>query len=104
MRPVDTWKSTAAEPTPIRLGPEPVPAAVSPWQVEQPCRWRARPALTAALSVESAALPLGASTDHSTPVAIRASERTSVDERRRRRALAGPRDRREVLVTSRPRT
>jgi hypothetical protein len=39
MRPVPTWKSTAAEPTPIRLGATPVwPCAPNPWQVAQSCR------------------------------------------------------------------
>jgi len=35
MRPVPTWKSTEAAPTPIRLGPLSVPAALRPWQVAQ---------------------------------------------------------------------
>ncbi|BDZ53153.1 hypothetical protein GCM10025870_02260 [Agromyces marinus] len=35
MRPVPTWKSTDAAPTPIRLGPSAVPEASSPWQVAQ---------------------------------------------------------------------
>ncbi len=35
IRPVPTWKSTAAAPTPIRLGPASRPWAFSPWQVAQ---------------------------------------------------------------------
>ena len=36
MRPVDTWKSTAAAPAPIRLGAMPgLPWASRPWQLEQ---------------------------------------------------------------------
>ena len=35
MRPVPTWKSTAAAPTPIRLGALVVPSAFMPWQVAQ---------------------------------------------------------------------
>jgi hypothetical protein len=35
IRPVDTWKSTAAAPAPIRLGACEVPWASRPWQLEQ---------------------------------------------------------------------
>src|SRR5262245_14495396 len=35
IRPVLTWKSTAAAPTPIRLGAWEVPCALMPWQVAQ---------------------------------------------------------------------
>ncbi len=35
MRPVPTWKSTEAAPTPISDGPSPVPCADRPWQVAQ---------------------------------------------------------------------
>ena len=36
MRPVDTWKYTAASPTPIRLGPRSAtPCRLAPWQVMQ---------------------------------------------------------------------
>ena len=36
IRPVPTWNSTEAEPTPIRLGPRPsTPWALRPWQVMQ---------------------------------------------------------------------
>jgi len=35
IRPVLTWKSTAAAPTPIRDGPFSVPSALTPWQVAQ---------------------------------------------------------------------
>ncbi len=43
IRPVLTWKSTAAAPTPIRLGPVPVPWAMKPWQLEQFCTNSCRP-------------------------------------------------------------
>src|SRR5512139_467785 len=35
IRPVDTWKSTAAAPTPTRDGPSELPSAFTPWQLEQ---------------------------------------------------------------------
>ena len=35
IRPVPTWKSTAAAPTPTRLGAAEVPSAFMPWQVAQ---------------------------------------------------------------------
>lgn len=35
MRPVPTWKSTEAAPTPMRDGPSLVPWAERPWQVAQ---------------------------------------------------------------------
>src|SRR6187402_997858 len=35
MRPVPTWKSTAAAPTPTRVGATLVPVAASPWQLAQ---------------------------------------------------------------------
>ena len=38
IRPVPTWKSTAAAPTPIRVGALEPPWAFSPWQEEQPVR------------------------------------------------------------------
>ena len=52
MRPVPTWKSTAAAPTPTRDGPYWPPLAVVmpspflPWQDEQPTRNRLRPLAT----------------------------------------------------------
>lgn len=36
MRPVPTWKSTAAAPTPTRLGPSELPLPPVPWQLAQP--------------------------------------------------------------------
>ena len=36
MRPVETWKYTAASPTPMRLGPRPsTPCRFEPWQLMQ---------------------------------------------------------------------
>ncbi len=51
MRPVLTWKSTAAEPTPIRPGAALVPCAYVPWQVAQSCAKIRCPALTRAWAV-----------------------------------------------------
>jgi hypothetical protein len=38
MRPVPTWKSTDAAPTPMSEGAIAPPSALSPWQEEQPFR------------------------------------------------------------------
>ena len=38
IRPVPTWKSTAAAPTPARLGPALLPWACRPWHVAQLAR------------------------------------------------------------------
>src|SRR6478735_12608380 len=58
IRPVPTWKSTAAAPTPIRVGPFEVPSAARPWQLEQLSRNSCLPAsiceLVAPLSAASA--------------------------------------------------
>src|SRR6201990_2973097 len=44
MRPVPTWKSTAAAPAPIRLGATPLlPCASSPWQLAQETANRSLP-------------------------------------------------------------
>src|SRR5688500_7952587 len=47
MRPLSTWNTTDDAPTPTRLGPPAPPCRFRPWQVEQPWRYRSRPALTA---------------------------------------------------------
>ncbi|GAB3811657.1 hypothetical protein GCM10027605_52080 [Micromonospora zhanjiangensis] len=50
IRPVPTWNSTAAEPTPTRLGPRPsTPCALRPWQETQ---------LTSNSALPSAAAPV----------------------------------------------
>jgi hypothetical protein len=52
MRPVVTWNSTEAEPTPMRLGPLlSTPSAFCPWQEMQVLSYRPLPACAAALSV-----------------------------------------------------
>src|SRR3954451_2201337 len=72
MRPVLTWKSTAAAPTPIRLGAWVPPSALRPWHDEQPARKRARPSRTCSLlAAEPAARPLGAKAAHRKPITIR---------------------------------
>ena len=43
MRPVPTWKSTDAAPTPIRAGAICAPSAFNPWHEEQPLRNICRP-------------------------------------------------------------
>jgi hypothetical protein len=54
MRPVPTWNSTAAEPTPIRLGPRPwTPWALTPWQVMQLLSKSALPSCAVEDSVRS---------------------------------------------------
>ena len=56
MRPVDTWKSTEALPTPTSVGPWLVPSPLSPWQEAHPAEENnARPAATSALLPPSAA-------------------------------------------------
>ena len=49
MRPVPTWKSTAAAPTPIRDGAIDPPSALRPWHEEQPLRNICRPSETRTL-------------------------------------------------------
>ena len=46
MRPVRSWKSAAAAPTPISDGTWSVPFASSPWHDEHPVWYSARPAAT----------------------------------------------------------
>src|SRR5882724_190403 len=56
IRPVLTWKSTAAAPTPIRLGASEVPCASGPWQLEQFAAYRSEPlAIDAELGPETGA-------------------------------------------------
>ena len=43
MRPVPTWKSTEAAPTPISEGAISAPSAFNPWQEEQPFKKICRP-------------------------------------------------------------
>ena len=43
IRPVDTWKCTPADPTPMSVGPFAVPWACMPWQEEHPSRYSCLP-------------------------------------------------------------
>src|ERR1019366_1648626 len=61
IRPVPTWKSTAAAPTPARLGPVWLPKPEMPWQVAQLARNSLVPALTASVVATAACAVLGAS-------------------------------------------
>ena len=63
IRPVLTWKSTAAAPTPIRLGPLTVPCASRPWQLEQFWPNSALPAL-----IWACGPPAGEAPDAAPPV------------------------------------
>ena len=60
MRPVPTWKSTAAAPTPARLGPAAPPWALAPWQVAQLARKSFLPALMSSADAEAACAGRGA--------------------------------------------
>ena len=60
IRPVPTWKSTAAAPTPIRGGPMTMPSRAWrwpspfwPWQKAQPTRNSSRPLATCSASVSA---------------------------------------------------
>ncbi len=59
IRPVPTWKSVAAAPTPIRLGPAEPPWPAGPWQVEQ-LAWKSRsPASASPVAVVDASASCG---------------------------------------------
>src|SRR3954470_8085125 len=60
IRPVPTWKSTEAAPTPARLGPALPPWALAPWQVEQLARKSFLPAATSSALATAACAGLGA--------------------------------------------
>src|SRR5947209_5713757 len=79
MRPVPTWKSTAAEPTPTRLGPSLEPCPLAPWQLAQPTEYSFLPSLMARDCAESSACAFGAgaSAAYSPPVAASARSRTT---------------------------
>src|SRR3712207_2740351 len=73
MRPVPTWKSTEAAPTPISDGASCVPSAFMPWHVAQFALNRSEP-VSMSLSLASAApAGLGASAAYRPPVTSRAS-------------------------------
>jgi hypothetical protein len=48
MRPVPTWKSTDAAPTPMSVGASLVPSRLSPWQLAQLAAKSLEPSSTAA--------------------------------------------------------
>src|SRR5690606_8847851 len=75
IRPVLTWKSTAAAPTPISEGASSRPSADGPWQVAQFAWNRARPAAMTSSSGASAPTEDGARAADSPPVTSMASSR-----------------------------
>src|SRR5215207_4288763 len=85
MRPVCTWKYTAASPTPISEGPRLfTPSRFSPWQVMQLRSYRSRPAASAADSDDSSAAWAGENTEYRAPVSTSAVIRPATLARRRR--------------------
>src|SRR3954463_9964788 len=85
MRPVCTWKYTAASPTPMSDGPRPsTPWRFEPWQVMQLCSYSCRPAASAADSLSSSAACAGAKTEYVAPVSTRARRRPATLAMRRR--------------------
>src|SRR4051812_41759646 len=98
MRPVCTWKKTAASPTPISEGPRVgTPPRFEPGQGMQLFSYSWRPAATAADSEVSSAARAGANTEYRAPVSTRptmrppalASRRRCLERRRRRARRAG---------------
>src|SRR3954465_1673635 len=85
MRPVCTWKKTAASPTPMSEGPRlGTPWRFAPWQVMQLFSYSCRPAASAADSVVSSAAWAGAKTEYRAPVSTRPTIRPATLARRRR--------------------
>src|SRR3954452_18587419 len=98
MRPVCTWKKTAASPTPISDGPRlGTHSRLSPWQVMQLRVYSSRPWASAADGELPSAAWAGAKTEYSAPVRIRpaisparlATRRRCLDLRRARARKAG---------------
>src|SRR3954469_3676862 len=86
IRPVPTWKSTEAAPTPTSDGASLRPVASIPWHVAQLARNSARPASTCCSGVSAAPARPGARAAYATPVTIRPSStstRLASGERRR---------------------
>ena len=84
MRPVPTWKSTAAAPTPIRDGAFSVPDAAGPWQVEQ-LAWNSFSPVATSSAVAvfvAASADEGATTAYTAPTSSSASSRSSAGARR----------------------
>ncbi len=90
MRPVPTWKSTDAAPTPMRDGPSLVPWASRPWQVAQFEAKSFSPSLTldwldTAEVVLSSALAVELNSAYAPPVVMRPttmSDTVAIGERR----------------------
>src|SRR4051812_22500235 len=97
IRPVPTWKSTAAEPPPTRLGPSELPWPDMPWQLAQPTEYSFLPCSMARDCAESSACALGAgaSAAYSPPEATSAKSRTTS-------AASGWRRRAESFFTDYP--
>src|SRR5882757_2684831 len=97
MRPVPTWKSTAADPTPTRLGPSELPWPDVPWQLAQPTEYSFLPCSMARDWAESSAFAsgAGASAAYTPPVAASAKSRTT-------NAASGWRRRAESFFTDYP--
>ena len=76
MRPVPTWKSTEAAPTPMSEGAINAPSALSPWQEEHPLRKIWRPSsICAERSTTCVVSPVTAlATLKVAPIASRASD------------------------------
>ena len=92
IRPVLTWKSTAAAPTPMRLGPVSVPWAMYPWQLEQFCTNNCRPRLVSRWEAAGADAEAGllwvVNAAYPTPTAMSPSSTTAYPATgRRRRAM-----------------
>ena len=92
IRPVLTWKLTAAAPTPIRLGAEDVPWASRPWQLEQFWVNRVRPTVVSCCEaggdVALAGLPCAVRAAYPPPTATSPSSTTAYPATgRRRRAV-----------------
>src|SRR3954454_9964417 len=92
IRPVPTWKSTAAAPTPARVGPSWLPSSVRtpspfwPWQKEQPTRKSLRPCSTSSSSLwAESACDEGANAAYRLPVSTRPSMSRSSPATGRRR-------------------
>src|SRR5580693_7469833 len=96
IRPVDTWKYTAASPTPIRLGPWSVtPCRLAPWQDTQEVSNSCLPVRNSAelFSSATATWGEGVSTAASPPATVSAisSSRPPDNRRRKRRRAIGVR-------------
>src|SRR3984957_9810147 len=92
IRPLDTWKYTAASPTPIRLGPRSgTPCRLAPWHVTHEVSKSCLPVRSSAEDDSSATATwgVGVNTAAIPPAAERATNSSiPADKRRRRRRRA----------------